>query len=99
MPDINENEELVEIIPWRLIKWHEQIVTRSEEWWASIKPIIDVFWEDVEKAKRGEFVVPESTRPAKKVKEEKCIIIFKKLDENGQEPILENEIKTHEQSV
>jgi hypothetical protein len=39
----------------------------------------------VEKAKRGEFVVPESTRAAKKPKEEKCIIMFNKLDENGQQ--------------
>jgi hypothetical protein len=82
-PEIKEDEELVEIIPWRLIQWHEQIVTRSEEWWASIKPVIDQFWEDVEKAKRGEFVIPDSTRPAKKLKEEKCMIIFNKLDENG----------------
>jgi len=44
--------------------------------------LIDIFWEDVEKAKRGEFVAPKSTR-VKKIKEEKCIIIFKKLDENG----------------
>jgi hypothetical protein len=83
-PEIKENEELVEIIPWRLIQWHEKVVTRSEEWWSSIKPIIDQFWEDVEKAKRGEFVVPESTRPAKKPREEKCIIIFNKLDETGE---------------
>jgi hypothetical protein len=82
-PEIKENEELVEIIPWRLIQWSEQIVTRSEEWWQSIKPIIDNFWEDVEKAKRGEFVIPESTRPAKKPREEKCMIIFNKCDENG----------------
>jgi putative phage-type endonuclease len=83
-PEIKEDEELVEIIPWRLIQWHEQLVTRSEEWWASIKPVIDQFWEDVEKAKRGEFVVPESTRTAKKPKDEKCMIIFNKLDENGE---------------
>lgn len=82
-PEVKIDEELVEIIPWRLIKWHEQLITRSEEWWASIKPVIDQFWEDVEKAKRGEFVVPESTRPAKKPKEEKCIIVFNKLDESG----------------
>lgn len=85
IPEIKEGEELVEIIPWRLIQWHEQVVTRSEDWWASIKPLIDVFWEDVEKARRGEFVVPESTRPAKKPKEEKCIILFNKLDENGED--------------
>ncbi len=84
-PDIEEEEEIVEIIPWRLMNWNEQIVTRSEEWWVSIKQEIDKFWEDVEKAKKGEFVVPESTRQAKKPKEEKCMIIFNKLDENGQE--------------
>jgi putative phage-type endonuclease len=82
-PEIKENEEIVEITPWRLNHWHEQIVTRSEEWWTSIKPMIDLFWEDVEKARRGEFIVPESTRPAKKQKVEQCMIVFNKLDENG----------------
>jgi len=73
------DDEIVEIVPWRLIQWGEQTVTRSEEWWSSILPIIDKFWEDVEKAKCGEFVVPESTR----IKKDKCKIIFKKLDENS----------------
>lgn len=82
-PEIRENEEIVEIIPWRLNHWHEQIVSRSEEWWSSIKPMIDLFWDDVEKARRGEFVVPESTRPSKKQKVEQCMIVFNKLDENG----------------
>jgi putative phage-type endonuclease len=82
-PEIKENEEIVEITPWRLNHWHEQIVSRSEEWWTSIKPMIDLFWEDVEKARRGEFVVPESSRPSKKQKVDQCMIIFNKLDENG----------------
>jgi hypothetical protein len=86
-PTINEDEEVVEIIPWRLHEWSEQVVIRSEEWWQSIIPIIDKFWEDVEKAKRGEFVVPESTRAPRAPKEEKCMIMFKKLDENGNEII------------
>lgn len=83
-PDIKENEEIVEIIPWRLYQWSEQVVTRSEEWWTSMKPVIESFWEDVEKARRGEFIVPESTRPAKKPKEEKMMITFQKMDENGE---------------
>jgi hypothetical protein len=87
IPTINGDEEVVEIIPWRLQEWSEQVVTRSEEWWQSIIPIIDKFWEDVEKAKRGEFVVPESTRAPRAPKEEKCMIMFKKLDENGNEII------------
>ena len=84
-PEIKDDEEVIEIIPWRLYEWSEQVIARSEEWWISIKPVIDTFWEDVEKAKRGDFVVPESTRPAKRPREEKCIITFKKLDENGKE--------------
>ena len=76
--DTSELTEIVEIIPWKLMQWGEQTVVRSEEWWASIIPTIDTFWEDVEKAKRGEFGIPESTR-----KRKDCLIVFKKLDENG----------------
>ena len=64
-------------------QWSEQQVRRSEEWWAALQPIIQTFWEDVEKAKRGEFTVPESSRPAKKAKTEQCMIKFNKLDEDG----------------
>lgn len=70
------DDEIVEIIPWNLVQWGEQMVTRSEEWWTSILPVIDAFWEDVEKAKRGEFTVPESTRKRKSV----CDIVFHKLE-------------------
>lgn len=85
MPEIKEDEEIVEITPWRLLQWSEQVVTKNEDWWNSLKPMIDRFWEDVESAKRGEFIVPESTRPAKRLKDEKCLIMFNKLDENGNE--------------
>ncbi len=81
MPVIKDTEEVVEIIPWRLIEWSEQTVIRNEEWWTTIHPIINTFWEDVEKAKNGDFIVPESTRPSKKAKIEKCIINFNKVDE------------------
>jgi hypothetical protein len=83
IPIINEGEDIIEIIPWSLIEWHEQIVAKNEDWWRSIRPIINQFWEDVDIAKRGEFVIPESSRPAKKLKEDKCMIIFRKLDENN----------------
>jgi hypothetical protein len=75
-PVLDNGDEVVEIIPWRLLQWAEQVVQRNDEWWENVQPAINNFWEDVEKAKRGEFVVPESTRP-KKLKEEKCIIVFK----------------------
>jgi putative phage-type endonuclease len=94
-PEIGEGEYVMELTPWRLLQWSEQKVARSEEWWESIRPVIDAFWEDVEKAKRGEFVVPESTRPAKRPKEEKCMIVLNKLDENG-EQIKTNSETAHE---
>jgi len=67
---------VVEIIPWRLMRWSEQQVMRSEEWWRSLQPFIETFWEDVEKAKRGEFTVPDSTRISKRVREDPCQIVF-----------------------
>jgi hypothetical protein len=73
------------MIPWRLVQWSEQLIIRNEEWWTSLKPTIDAFWEDVEKARRGEFNIPESTRPSKKPKIEKCMIQFHKMEENTME--------------
>lgn len=90
-PMIDANEEIVEMIPWRLMKWSEQMVVRSDDWWISLQPILAAFWEDVERAKKGEFMVPESTRPTKRAKtvasplqSASCLIQFHKLDENGQ---------------
>jgi hypothetical protein len=84
-PIIKENEDIIEMIPWRLVQWSEQLIIRNEEWWTSLKPTIDAFWEDVEKARRGEFNIPESTRPSKKPKIEKCMIQFHKMEENTME--------------
>ena len=89
-PMLSEGEEMVEKIPWRLMKWSEQLVIRKEEWWDALQPMLRSFWEDVERAKRGEFVVPESTRPSKRAKtavasdSAPCLIQFQRLDENGQ---------------
>jgi hypothetical protein len=83
-PNVQEGEEVVEIIPWRLLQWNEQQVRRNEEWWISLQPIMEAFWADVERARRGEFQIPESTRAPKRKKEEACQIIFQKLDEHGQ---------------
>jgi hypothetical protein len=75
-PEINNGEEIVEIIPWSLLQLGEQIVQKNEDWWTGIQPTINDFWRDVKKAKCGEFIVPELSRP-RKVKEDKCIIVFK----------------------
>ena len=81
-PMLDTEEDLIEIIPWRLYQWSEQIVYRSEEWWRTIHPLIETFWEDVEKHRQGEFTVAESTRPKKKQKpnQDACMITFMRLD-------------------
>ena len=83
-PDVGE-DIVVEIAPWRLMEWSEQEVQRNEEWWRSLLPTMESFWEDVERAKKGEFIVPESSRPPRKRPIEACQIQFsvQKLDENG----------------
>jgi hypothetical protein len=80
-PEIKQDEEIVEITPWKMKQWNEQLVKRNEEWWTALQSILSVFWEDVEKAKRGEFAIPDSSRPLKK---ETCMIQFHKMDEYGQ---------------
>jgi len=85
-PELKEGEEMIEIVPWRLFQWHEQMVQRSEEWWLALQPKMEAFWEDVEKAKCGNFIVPESkraTNKSPKKKEQACLIQFHKMDENG----------------
>jgi len=83
-PEIKQDEEIVEITPWKLKQWNEQLVKRNEEWWTALQSTLSVFWEDVEKAKRGEFTIPDSSRPLKKEKTEMCMIQFHKMDEYGQ---------------
>jgi hypothetical protein len=85
-PDIKDGEEIVELIPWRLFQWNEKTVLKNDDWWTGLKPIINKFWDDVASAKRGEFDVPESSRPQKRArKDDDCMIVFRKLDEDGNE--------------
>jgi len=44
-------DTVIERIPWTLHAWHEQIVAASATWWPSIKPAVDAFWLDVNRAK------------------------------------------------
>jgi hypothetical protein len=83
---MEEDDEIIEITPWKLSQWSEQLVVRNENWWISIQPVFQAFWEDVEKEKEGVFSVPE--RASKKQKTEKCMIQFHKLDEEGNEMII-----------
>ena len=67
-PPLNEGETLLESIYWKSNEWFLTTVGRSRSWFASVQPAIAQFWEDVEKAKRGDFQLPASTRKAKETK-------------------------------
>ncbi len=64
-PTLAETEIIAETIPWVCVKTHLKTVERSLQWFQSVQPAIQSFWQDVEKAKQGLFVVPESTRKRK----------------------------------
>ena len=50
-PPLGPTDAILERIPWSLYRWDEQVVTASEAWWSSTKPVIDAFWTDVERAR------------------------------------------------
>jgi hypothetical protein len=64
-PELNGEEQILEEIPWWTSEWFTTTVGRSRSWFASVQPAIAAFWEDVEKAKRGEYNLPESKRQKK----------------------------------
>ena len=72
VPSVLEGEEIVESIPWWTNEWFITTVGRSRSWFESVKPAIALFWEDVEKAKRGEYELPASSR---KIKDPVCKIV------------------------
>jgi putative phage-type endonuclease len=72
-PVLKANERMAELIPWKLLEWHEQQVVRSEVWWQTTKPLMDAFWDDVAKAKVDPSFLDEHLKK-KAVEEEKCMI-------------------------
>ena len=71
-PILNENETIIETVPWTTSDFYLKTVERSKSWFSSIQHKIDSFWKDVESAKAGTFVLPESSR---KRKDTMCMII------------------------
>ncbi len=78
-PDLAEGEAIVETIPWWSSKWYLTTVGRSRAWFASVQPAMTAFWKDVEAARKGEFIMPESKRKPKDANA--CRII----DDGGEE--------------
>ena len=72
VPELVANEIVSEVIPWWTSEWFTTTVGRSRTWFESVQPAMKAFWEDVKKAKCGEFILPASTR---KVKEQGCLIL------------------------
>jgi hypothetical protein len=71
-PLLKDNERIAELIPWKLLEWHEQQVVRSEAWWQTTKPLMDVFWDDVAKARVDPSFLNEHLK--KKVEPDVCLI-------------------------
>jgi len=73
MPPLQEGEHVLETVPWSLTGWHEQQVILSDAWWATAKPAMDAFWEDVEKARVDPSFLDEHLKKKEKA-EEVCLI-------------------------
>jgi hypothetical protein len=73
-----EGEVVMERVVWEVITWNEITVHRNRAFWSATLPKIEEFWADVEKARRGEFVLPESKRTVKPkvVAPEKCLVVL-----------------------
>jgi hypothetical protein len=71
-PDLGLNERTLELNTWVCHAFHHERVHRDEAWFKSLLPKLYEFWEDVEKAKKGQFSLPESSR---KKKDTKCLIV------------------------
>lgn len=71
-PTLGLNERTLELNTWKCEAFHHERVQRDEAWFASLLPKLEEFWQDVEKAKVGDFTLPESSR---KKKEIACLIV------------------------
>jgi len=70
---VNEDEyNLIENIEYAIVKVHNILVKRDTKWYESTIELQNKFWEDVEKARNGEFIVSEPKNKRVKIKE--CLI-------------------------
>jgi len=77
------NETLLETIPWTLYRWSDQLVPQDPTWWPALKPMVDAFWADVERARIDPSFLAPLLAPLKK-KEEACAIQLNILKQQGQ---------------
>jgi hypothetical protein len=91
-PELGLNEQTLERNVWICDAFHHETVLRDENWFANLMPKIDAFWTDVERAKAGDFVLPESTRKKKEIVTE-CLLV------DDDEPVSQPEVKASENST
>ena len=65
MPVYDQDEQILETVPWYTNEWYLTTVPRSREWYQMAKIKEDEFWRDVEGAKAGTWTLPESSRKPK----------------------------------
>ena len=65
MPAIPDGFECMEVVPWGLKRWHRKLVYRDRQWYEGTIPWQDAFWQDVEKAKKGELVNVQTPKVSK----------------------------------
>ena len=71
-PTLKDDEMILERIPWISTNYNLKTVERSSTWFKSMTEQIARFWADVENAKNGSFVLPDSSR---KRKADVCLIV------------------------
>jgi hypothetical protein len=71
---VPEGYDLIEKIPYAITKVHNELVLRDKQWFENTLPKQHAFWEDVEKARKGEFILAEPRTKKTKANNE-CLII------------------------
>ena len=66
-----EDYNIIEEIPYAIVKINNVLVHRDTKWYESTVDLQHKFWEDVEKYKSGEFIVPQSKKSKRKIE---CLI-------------------------
>lgn len=69
---ISDGYVVSETIDYIINKVHNVLVKRDTAWYNSTKKVQEKFWDDVEKARKNEYVLPERKRPRK---EKECMMI------------------------
>lgn len=73
---------VVETVPWNLDNIYIQVVARDKNWFAGTAAARAAFWEKVEAAKAGTFVLPASSRPARAPKAEGLVVNVCKITDD-----------------